>query len=61
MEMLYGCPFEKITFLHKIDTNSEFGRAKLISHIRTMIYQYMKIKRKERFQKLVTSPTLASK
>ena len=24
--MLYGCPFEKITFLHKIDTNSGFGR-----------------------------------
>ena len=26
MEMLYGCPFEKIIFLHKIDTNSGFGR-----------------------------------
>ena len=26
MKMLYGCPFEKITFLHKIDTNSGFGR-----------------------------------
>ena len=26
MEMLYGCPFEKIAFLHKIDTNSGFGR-----------------------------------
>ena len=24
--MMYGCPFEKITFLHKIDTNSGFGR-----------------------------------
>ena len=42
-------------------TQTEFGRAKLISHIRTMIYQYMEIKQKERFQKLVTSPTLASK
>ena len=26
MEMLYGCPFEKITFLPRIDTNSGFGR-----------------------------------
>ena len=26
MEMLYGCPFEKITFLPKIDTNSGFER-----------------------------------
>ena len=26
MEMLYGCPFEKITFLPKIDTNFRFGR-----------------------------------
>ena len=26
MKMLYGCPFEKKTFLSKIDTNSEFGR-----------------------------------
>ena len=25
MEMLYGCPFEKITFLSRIDTNSGFG------------------------------------
>ena len=26
MEMLYGCPFEKIIFLSRIDTNSGFGR-----------------------------------
>ena len=26
MEMLYGCPFEKITFLPRIDKNSGFGR-----------------------------------
>ena len=26
MKMLYGCPFEKIHFLPKIDANSEFGR-----------------------------------
>jgi hypothetical protein len=26
VEMLYGCPFEKITFLPRIDTNSGFGR-----------------------------------
>jgi hypothetical protein len=26
MKMLYGCPFEKIHFLPKIDTNSGFGR-----------------------------------
>ena len=26
IEMLYGCPFEKITFLPRIDTNSGFGR-----------------------------------
>ena len=26
MEMLYGCPFEKIIFLPRIDTNSGFGR-----------------------------------
>ena len=26
MEMLYGGPFEKITFLSRIDTNSGFGR-----------------------------------
>ena len=26
MEMLYGCPFEKITFLSRIDTNSGIGR-----------------------------------
>ena len=27
MEMLYGCPFEKITFLSRIDTNSGFGNS----------------------------------
>ena len=26
MEMLYGCPFEKFTFLPGIDTNSGFER-----------------------------------
>ena len=26
MEMLYGCPFEKITFLPRIDTDSGFER-----------------------------------
>jgi hypothetical protein len=26
MEKLYGCPFEKITFLLRIDTNSGFAR-----------------------------------
>ena len=26
IEMLYGCPFEKITFLPRIDTNSGFER-----------------------------------
>ena len=26
MKMLYGCPFEKIHFLTRIDTNSGFGR-----------------------------------
>jgi hypothetical protein len=26
MEMLHGFPFEKITFLPRIDTNSGFGR-----------------------------------
>ena len=26
MKMLYGCPFEKIHFLSKIDTNFGFGR-----------------------------------
>ena len=26
MEMLYECPFEKIAFLSRIDTNSGFGR-----------------------------------
>ena len=29
MEMLYGCPFEKIAFLPRIDTNSGSGRSTL--------------------------------
>ena len=54
MEMLYGCPFEKITFLSRIDTNSGFGRDSdtlwIKFHIGTFIALKMKVFGHKKFQ-----------
>jgi hypothetical protein len=42
-KMLYGCPFEKITFLPRIDANSGFGREWKIFDGRTFIALLTKV------------------